>query len=103
MQAVETAADKTSHKVMVAFNLTGEIDEMRHRHDFVKDQGGTCVMASVNSVGMSGMIELARHSELPIHAHRAGWGALTRETPLRMVVSCLVKNSGDWSGLITCT
>ena len=79
MQAVETAADKTSHKVMVAFNLTGEIDEMRHRHDFVKDQGGTCVMASVNSVGMSGMIELARHSELPIHAHRAGWGALTRE------------------------
>ncbi len=81
MQAVDTAADKTSHKVMVAFNLTGEIDEMRRRHDFVKDHGGTCVMASVNSIGMSGMIELARHSELPIHAHRVGWGALTR-TPL---------------------
>ena len=78
MQAVDTAADKTSHKVMVAFNLTGEIDEMRRRHDFVKDHGGTCVMASVNSIGMSGMIELARHSELPIHAHRVGWGALTR-------------------------
>ena len=79
MQAVDTAADKTSHKVMVAFNLTGEIDEMRRRHDFVKDHGGTCVMASVNSIGMSGMIELARHSELPIHAHRVGWGALTRD------------------------
>lgn len=79
MHAVETAADKTSRKVMVAFNLTGEIDEMRRRHDFVKDHGGTCVMASVNSIGMSGMIELARHSELPIHAHRVGWGALTRE------------------------
>jgi ribulose-bisphosphate carboxylase large chain len=78
MQAVDTAADKTSHKVTVAFNLTGEIDEMRRRHDFVKDHGGTCVMASVNSIGMSGMIELARHSELPIHAHRVGWGALTR-------------------------
>ena len=78
MQAVDTAADKTSHKVMVAFNLTGEIDEMRRRHDFVKDHGGTCVMASVNSIGLSGMIELARHSELPIHAHRVGWGALTR-------------------------
>ena len=79
MQAVDTAADKTSHKVMVAFNLTGEIDEMRRRHDFVKDHGGTCVMASVNSIGMSGMIELARHSQLPIHAHRVGWGALTRD------------------------
>ena len=79
MQAVDTAADKTSHKVMVAFNLTGEIDEMRRRHDFVKDHGGTCIMASVNSIGMSGMIELARHSQLPIHAHRVGWGALTRD------------------------
>ena len=79
MQAVDTATDKTSHKVMVAFNLTGEIDEMRRRHDFVKDHGGTCVMASVNSIGMSGMIELARHSQLPIHAHRVGWGALTRD------------------------
>ena len=79
MQAVDTAADKTSHKVMVAFNLTGEIDEMRRRHGFVKDHGGTCIMASVNSIGMSGMIELARHSELPIHAHRVGWGALTRD------------------------
>lgn len=79
MEAVERAADKTGRKVMVAFNLTGDIDEMRHRHDFVRDHGGTCVMATVNSVGMSGMIELARHSDLPIHAHRAGWGALTRE------------------------
>ena len=25
------------------------------------------------------MIELGRHTELPIHAHRAGWGALTRD------------------------
>lgn len=79
MQAVNIAADKTGQKPMVAFNLTGEIDEMRRRHDFVCDQGGTCVMASLTAVGMSGMIALGRHTELPIHAHRAGWGALTRD------------------------
>jgi ribulose-bisphosphate carboxylase large chain len=67
---------------MIAFNLTGEIDEMRRRHDLVRDLGGTCIMASHNSVGLAGMIELARHSELPIHAHRNGWGYLSRHPAL---------------------
>ena len=79
MTAVNAAADKSGRKVMVAFNLTGELDEMRRRHDFVRDHGGTCVMACLTAVGMSGMIDLGRHTELPIHAHRAGWGALTRD------------------------
>jgi ribulose-bisphosphate carboxylase large chain len=35
-------------------------------------------MASLNSVGLVGMIELGRGTALPIHAHRNGWGALTR-------------------------
>lgn len=82
MAAVNRAADKTGKKTMVAFNLTGEIDEMRRRHDIVLAHGGTCVMASVLAVGYAGMIELARHTELPIHGHRAGWGALTREPSL---------------------
>ena len=79
MRAVNAAADKTGKKAMVAFNLTGEIDEMRRRHDLVLDYGGTCVMVNLTGVGMSGMIDLGRHTELPIHAHRAGWGALTRD------------------------
>ncbi len=79
MREVNIAADKTGKKTMVAFNLTGEVDEMRRRHDFVLAHGGTCVMASLTAVGMSGIIELARHTQLPIHAHRCGWGALTRE------------------------
>ena len=36
------------------------------------------MMASLNSVGLVGMIELGRFSELPIHAHRNGWGYLSR-------------------------
>ncbi|MEM8730417.1 MAG: ribulose-bisphosphate carboxylase large subunit family protein [Pseudomonadota bacterium] len=79
MHAVNVAADKSGQKVMVAFNLTGEIDEMRKRHDLVRDLGGTCIMACLTAVGMSGMIALGRHTELPIHAHRAGWGAVTRD------------------------
>lgn len=82
MAAVNRAADKTGKKTMIAFNLTGEIDEMRRRHDIVLAHGGTCVMASVLAVGYAGMIEFARHSQLPIHGHRAGWGALTRAPSL---------------------
>lgn len=79
MRAVNAAADKTGKKAMVAFNLTGETDEMRRRHDLVLDCGGTCVMVNLTGVGMSGMIDIGRHTEMPIHAHRAGWGALTRD------------------------
>ena len=78
MRVVDRHAERTGKRVMFAFNLTGEIDEMRRRHDLVLELGGTCVMASLNSVGLAGMVELGRHSRLPIHAHRNGWGYLSR-------------------------
>ncbi|MDH3661923.1 MAG: RuBisCO large subunit C-terminal-like domain-containing protein, partial [Alphaproteobacteria bacterium] len=49
MRVVNDHAEATGKKVMVAFNLTGEIDDMKRRHDLVRDLGGTCVMASLNS------------------------------------------------------
>lgn len=78
MRVVNDVAERKGRKAMVAFNLTGDLDEMRRRHDLVLALGGTCVMASVNSVGLAGMIALGRHSALPIHAHRNGWGYLSR-------------------------
>jgi ribulose-bisphosphate carboxylase large chain len=78
MRVVNEAAQRTGKKAMVAFNLTGDLDEMRRRHDLVMEQGGTCVMVCLNSVGLVGLRELRRHSQLPIHAHRAGWGYLSR-------------------------
>jgi ribulose-bisphosphate carboxylase large chain len=78
MREVDEAAQRTGRRAMVAFNLTGEIDEMRRRHDLVLALGGTCVMVSLNSVGLVGMLALRRHAALPIHAHRNGWGALSR-------------------------
>ncbi|WP_342239736.1 ribulose-bisphosphate carboxylase large subunit family protein [Inquilinus sp. OTU3971] len=78
MRVVNDVAERKGRKVMFAFNLTGDLDEMRRRHDLVLALGGTCVMASVNAVGLAGMIALGRHSALPIHAHRNGWGYLSR-------------------------
>jgi len=82
MRVVNAAAERTGRKVMVAFNLTGDLDQMRHRHDWVLKHGGTCVMACVQSVGLVGMNALRRHSALPIHGHRAGWGYLSRSPAL---------------------
>lgn len=82
MRVVNEQADRTGKKVMYAFNITGDLDQMRRRHDLVLSLGGTCVMASLNSVGLAGMIELGRFSQLPIHAHRNGWGYLSREPSL---------------------
>jgi ribulose-bisphosphate carboxylase large chain len=82
MRVVNGHAERTGRKVMVAFNLTGEVDEMRRRHDLVLAEGGTCVMASLNSVGLVGMTALRRHSRLPIHGHRNGWGYLSRHPAL---------------------
>lgn len=82
MQVIDAHAQRTGKKVMFAFNLTGEVDEMRTRHDLVESLGGTCVMVSLNSVGLAGVIALGRHARLPIHAHRNGWGYLSRHPAL---------------------
>ncbi len=82
MNRLNRSADKSGKKVMYAFNLTGEIDEMRRRHDLVRDLGGTCIMVSLNAIGLASLLALSRHSELPIHAHRNGWGYLSRHPML---------------------
>jgi ribulose-bisphosphate carboxylase large chain len=82
LRVIEEQADRTGRKVMVALNITGELDQMRRRHDLMQQLGGTCVMASLNSVGLVGMIELGRCTALPIHAHRNGWGVLSRHPAL---------------------
>jgi ribulose-bisphosphate carboxylase large chain len=78
MRVINAHAQRTGKKVMYAFNITGELDEMKRRHDLVASLGGTCVMVSLNSVGVVGLSALRRHTRLPIHAHRNGWGYLGR-------------------------
>jgi ribulose-bisphosphate carboxylase large chain len=84
MHVIEKHADRSGRKVMYAFNITGEIDQMLERQDAVKAAGGTCVMVSVNSVGLPAVVALRRHSRLPIHAHRNGWGMFSRSPAIGM-------------------
>ena len=78
MAEINRVADKTGRKAMYAFNRTGDIDHMLRAHDLVQQHGGTCVMVNVNSVGLAALAHVRRHFELPIHGHRACFGALAR-------------------------
>lgn len=78
MPIINRHADRTGRKPMVAFNITGEVDDMRRATDYVEAAGGTCVMASLHSVGLAGLGALRRHTNLPIHGHRNGWGLFSR-------------------------
>jgi ribulose-bisphosphate carboxylase large chain len=78
MDVIHRHEDRTGETVMYACNITDDLDAMLEHHDVVKDAGGNCIMVSMNSVGLTGFAELRRHSDLPIHAHRNGWGALSR-------------------------
>ena len=75
-------ADRIGRMPMYAFNISGSMDEMLQRHDAVLAAGGSCVMVSANWVGFSAVEHLRKHAQLPIHAHRNGWGALTRHPQL---------------------
>ena len=78
LRALNDFADKTGKRPMYAANITGEIDQMMLRHDAVAAAGGTCVMVSLNSVGLPAMTALRRHAQVAIHGHRNGWGMFSR-------------------------
>jgi ribulose-bisphosphate carboxylase large chain len=78
MAVIERHADRAGRKAMYAFNVSGDMEDMLRRHDYVLQRGGTCVMVSLNAAGLSGVERLRRHSALPIHGHRNGWGMMYR-------------------------
>lgn len=82
MPVLHKHADRLGRMPMYAFNISGSIDDMLRQHDTVLQAGGTCVMISVNWAGFAGVEHLRRHSQLPIHGHRNGWGSLTRHPAL---------------------
>ncbi len=78
MKVINTHADKTGKKVMFAFNISGEVDEMMQRYETIVNAGGTSAMVSINSVGLSATKKICDQGQLAIHAHRNGWGMMTR-------------------------
>jgi len=84
LRVLHEVANHTGRLVMYAANLTGDLDEMFRRHDHLVTAGGTCLMVSMNSIGLPAMKALRAHSQLVIHGHRNGWGMLGRSPVLGM-------------------
>ncbi|MCD2182792.1 ribulose-bisphosphate carboxylase large subunit family protein [Rhizobium sp. GN54] len=82
MAKVRAHRDRTGKHVMVAFNITDETDAMRRHAELVEREGGSCVMASLNWCGLSGVQTLRRATGLAVHGHRNGYGALSRHPAL---------------------
>jgi len=78
MKVIRDNEQKTGKRVMYAFNISDEIDEMQRKYDLIKKEKGSCAMISINSVGLSGTKKICDQGELVIHGHRNGWGMLNR-------------------------
>ncbi len=78
MEVINRQADATGKKVMYAFNISDEIDSMHRRYEYILKAGGTCAMVSINSVGLAAAKKICDLGALAIHAHRNGWGMMTR-------------------------
>jgi ribulose-bisphosphate carboxylase large chain len=72
------AIENEDANVLYACNITGDMNEMLDRADRVVEAGGNCLMVSMNSIGLSALAKLREEVNVPIHAHRNGWGALSR-------------------------
>jgi ribulose-bisphosphate carboxylase large chain len=84
MRVIDDHAQRTGRKVMFAFNITDEFDAMQRHYDKLVAAGATCAMISINSVGLVAVKKIADRGQLPIHAHRNGWGMLNRAPMLGM-------------------
>lgn len=82
MAAVRRHRDETGRDVMVAFHISDEHDAMLRHADLVQHEGGHCVMASLNWVGLSSLQALRRRTDLAIHGHRNGYGMASRHPAL---------------------
>lgn len=82
MARVRRHQDKTGRHVMVAFNISDDIDAMRRHAELVEREGGSCVMASLNWCGFGALTALRRSTGLAIHGHRNGFGAFSRHPAL---------------------
>ena len=78
MRVLNTHADKTGKRVMYAFNITDEIDQMWRNLELLEAHGGTCAMVCMISVGLTGLRAVRDRSPMIIHGHRAGWGLYSR-------------------------
>ena len=76
MAVLNDHADRAGKKVMYAFNITGEIDEMKRNADLVRDAWRHLSDAEHAFGRACRHGAIRRHAELPLHGHRNGWGTV---------------------------
>jgi ribulose-bisphosphate carboxylase large chain len=79
MSVIRNYRQRTGRTVMMAFNISDEVDAMRAHADLVQREGGSCVMVSLNSCGFAAVQSLRRSTPLAIHGHRNGFGSMSRD------------------------
>lgn len=78
MGRVRRYRQRSGRNVMIAFNISDETEAMLRHADLVKSEGGNCVMVSLNWCGLAAIQTLRKSTNLVIHGHRNGHGALSR-------------------------
>ena len=79
LEAKRRAEEDTGEKKIYAANVTAQPDEMLRRAEFVKANGGGCVMLDILTAGLTSLEYLRKQDYgMIIHGHRAMHGALTR-------------------------
>jgi ribulose-bisphosphate carboxylase large chain len=78
MEVLRQHQAKTGKRVMMAFNISDETEAMLRHAELIEREGGNCAMVSLNWCGFSAVQTLRRHTNLVLHGHRNGYGALAR-------------------------
>ena len=84
MARVRRYQDRHGRRVMMAFNITDDIDAMRRHADLIEREGGSAIMVSLNWCGLASVQALRRSTALAIHGHRNGFGMMARHPALGM-------------------
>ena len=91
MEVLNRHQDQTGKKVMYAFNISDEMDNMLRNYETIVNAGGSCAMVSLYSVGLTAVKRIADIGQLTIHGHRNGWGMLNRHPLLGVSFSAYQK------------
>ena len=79
LEVVDRIKSEQGRNVIYACNITSPADEMVRRAEFVKENGGKCIMIDIITTGWSGLQHVRNQKfGLAIHAHRAMHAAFTR-------------------------
>ncbi len=92
LEFADKIKEEQGRQVIYACNITGPINVMEKRAEFVVDHGGKCLMVDVITTGFSAVQHIREQNYgLPIHAHRAMHGAITKHPQHGMHMKVLAK------------